>query len=125
MLIVVCLGSCSLKDGESPANENLENEMQANPDFSWSTTKQVTIEIKGLELPVSISRKLVLSTGEDGVFYSGTQLMNEDFSYAVELPNHIKSVSMQFGTIEKTQDVTGKKITFDYLPADQVNNAGQ
>ena len=119
VLMVICLGSCSPKDLENPGDNNLNNEMQADPNFSWSTTKQVTIEIKGLQLPVSISRKLILSTEEDAVFYTGTQQMNEDFNYTVELPNHIQSISMQYGTIEKTQDVTANKISFDYLPADQ------
>ena len=122
VVIIICHSSCNVKDLESP-RDNLKNEMKADLNFSWSTTKQVTIEIKGLQLPVPILRKLTLSTGEDGVFYSGTQLMNENFNYSVELPNHIHSISMQFGEIMKTREVTENKISFDYLPADLDNES--
>lgn len=118
LLIHLC--SCSARDNESPHN-NFSDELKADPVFDWSTTQRVTIEVTGLELPVEISRKLILSTDEGDVFYAGTQKMNDNFQLSVELPNHIQEVTLKYGAIEKTGAVDGSMLSFDYLSGEEDN----
>lgn len=63
--------------------------------------------------------ELTLSTEEGADFYTGSHLMNEDFSLSIDLPNHIKSVSMKYGDIEKIQEIEGSKVTFNYLTSSE------
>jgi hypothetical protein len=101
--------------GSGNETRNSGSDLQAVTTFDWSTTQQVTIEIEKLEVPVLISRKLTLSTEEGADFYTGSQLMNENFSLSIELPNHVKSVSMKYGDIEKIQEIQDSKVRFNYV----------
>lgn len=113
LLITIC--SCNVRD-EDVVDRDPEDGLQASSLFDWSTTQMVQIDITGLELPVEISRKLSLSTEDGNVFYAGTHKMNDSFHLQVELPNHIQSVTMKYGAIEKSQNLTSSKLLFNYEP---------
>lgn len=115
VVLLINVWSCSNRDMEYPS-DNLTGELKADPVFDWSTTRMVVIEITALELPVEISRKLTLSTDDGNVFYAGTQKMNKDFRLSLQLPNHSQSVTMKYGAIEKTVELEGSTLVFDYLP---------
>lgn len=120
VVLLINVWSCSNRDMEYPS-DNLTGELKANPVFDWSTTRMVVIEITALELPVEISRKLTLSTDDGNVFYAGTQKMNKDFRLSLQLPNHSQSVTMKYGAIEKTVELEGSTLVFDYLPNNEDN----
>lgn len=114
VFLLINIWSCNERDFEHPIDSVL-GELEADPAFDWSTSSEVFIEITALELPVEITRKLTLSTDDGSVFYAGSQKMNENFTLSIELPNHSKSVTMVFGAIEKTLELTESKLRFDYL----------
>ncbi len=116
IVMLFAITSCTEGDvGSGNDTRNSGTDLQAISTFDWSTTQKVTIEIEKLEVPALISRKLTLSTEEGADFYTGSHLMNEDFSLSIELPNHVKSVSMKYGDIEKIQEIEGLKVRFNYL----------
>lgn len=120
IVMLFAITSCTEGDvGSGNEKRNSSTDLQAISTFDWSTTQKVTIEIEKLEVPVLISRKLTLSTEEGADFYTGSHLMNEDFSLSIDLPNHIKSVSMKYGDIEKIQEIEGSKVTFNYLTSSE------
>ena len=114
VVLLINVWSCNERDFENP-NGDTSGELIADPAFDWATTTKVEIEITALALPVDISRKMTLSTDDGSVFYAGLQKMNENFALSVELPNHSKSVTMTYGDIEKTLELTGSALRFDYL----------
>lgn len=114
VFLLINIWSCNERDFENPIDD-VSGELVADPAFNWATSTKVEIEIMALELPVDITRKLSLRTDDGSVFYAGSQKMSENFTLSVELPNHSKSVTMSYGDIEKTLEVTGSTLRFDYL----------
>lgn len=120
--IVMLLAISSCTEGDvSSGNEtrNLGAELQATSTFDWSTTQTVRINIEKLEVPVLITKRLTLSTEEGSDFYTGSHLMNEDFFLSIDLPNHVKSVTMKYGEIEKIQEIEGSEVTFNFLTSSE------
>lgn len=116
IVMLFAITSCTEGDvGSGNETGNPGSDLKAISTFDWSTTQKVTIEIDKLEVPLLISRKLTLSTEDGADFYTGSHLINEDFSLSIELPNHVKSVSMKYGEIEKIQVIEGSKVRFNYL----------
>ncbi|MCC5937829.1 MAG: hypothetical protein JJU34_11165 [Lunatimonas sp.] len=85
--------------------------------FEWSTYKDVEISVKGLPLPTRIERRLTLLTGGGDVFYAGLQSMSEDFKMSFSLPNHVNTLKMTYGDIEKEVTIESGKVVLDYLVA--------
>lgn len=53
LVILVPITSCSQKDFENlPSDYRSGGEIMADPTFAWSTTRKISIEIKGLQLAV-------------------------------------------------------------------------
>ena len=116
IVMLLAITSCTEGDvGSGSETRNSGADLQATSTFDWSTTQKVTIKIEKLEVPVLITRRLTLSTEDGADFYTGSHVMNEDFSLNIDLPNHVKSVSMKYVDIEKIQEIEGSEVTFNFL----------
>lgn len=91
--------------------------LTASPTFEWSTFQVVEVTVKGLPLPSVVERRLTLMTADGDVFYSGLQAMSEDFKMPFSLANHITSLKMTYGDIEKEVSIQSGKVVLDYLVA--------
>ncbi|WP_209332126.1 hypothetical protein [Lunatimonas salinarum] len=106
-----------IEEGPSDIVETPLSGLVASEAFEWSTFKEVEVSVTGLPLPALVERRLTLMTGDGDVFFSGLQSMSEDFKMVFSLPNHISTLKMTYGEIEKEVTIESAKVVLDYLVA--------
>lgn len=90
-------------------------ELKASESFNWKTTKDVEINIKGLNTLTPINRTLVVSTVDGkSVFYRAQQLMSLSSTISLVIPATVSEIKVNYGTISKTVSISGNKFQFDY-----------
>jgi hypothetical protein len=90
-------------------------ELKASESFDWKTTKDVEINIKGLNTLTPINRTLVVSTVDGkSVFYRAQQLMSLSSTISLIIPATVTEIKVNYGTISKTVSISGNKFQFDY-----------
>ena len=116
LLLLAILPSC-LPDAieDQPIAEDGISTLSASPTFDWATTASVEVKVNGLALPVDISRRLTLKTADGDIFYANSHNMKENLTLQFSLPNHVEQLIMVYGTLEKTQQITNRKVVFDYI----------
>ncbi|MFC2102087.1 hypothetical protein ACFLS7_03750 [Bacteroidota bacterium] len=104
-----------------PAPPTIENplEVEVSNSFDWKTTRDITLEIAGVTLPVSISNTLqVKSTDEKKVYLKKQLFMNQDYSIKFTIPAYEAVVLVTYGSIRQVIDVAPDVIYFNYFPAE-------
>jgi hypothetical protein len=90
-------------------------ELKASESFNWKTTKDVEINIKGLNTLTPINRTLIVSTVDGkSVFYRAQQLMSLSSTISLVIPATVSEIKVNYGTISKTVSISGNKFQFDY-----------
>jgi len=123
LLLLLILPGClpeSIEDQPTVVGDGVSG-LVASPEFEWATTKSVEVNVNGLALPVEISRRLTLKTGNGDVFYANSHAITENLTLQFFLPNHISQIKMVYGSLEKTQEILNQKVVFDYVV--EINNS--
>lgn len=112
------LGSCQ-KDANFPANRPSNfKDLEASANFNWEAHQKVTVEISATQVPSTIKRTLTITTDQGNVVYKGLYQMNTPFQTALMLAKDVKELSIQYGSIEKTESIQSGKCGFNMiLPA--------
>nr|MBI1232074.1 hypothetical protein [Cytophagales bacterium] len=116
LLLVAMFPSClpeAIEDQPTIDNEVIT--LAASPTFEWATSRLVEVKIEGLTLPITISRRLTLKTGDGNIIYANSHPMTEDLTLSFSLPNHIEEVKMIYGTLEKIEEIKDQKVAFNYI----------
>jgi len=104
-----------------PSAESIEN-LKISEFFEWKTTSEITVNIEGLPMDVGVNRKLALITESGEEIFAGSHKMDEDFEMAFDLPQDINTITMKYGQIEKTAEIIGKEVSFDFLNAEAADD---
>ncbi len=106
-----------LEDDNRLIGPNVEaiGDLKVSEFFEWKTTTEITVNIEGLPMDVGVNRKLALLTASGDEIFAGSHKMHEDFEMSFDLPQDIKSITMKYGKIEKTAEIIGKGVSFDFL----------
>jgi len=127
LLVAIGLSSCkkSLLEKVTPTSNPTSqkvanfNELTASDNFDWKTSKTINFTFKGFNTIVPAKGNLIVSSDDDKiVFDSGNHLMSENFTSSIQVPNHIKGLTIKFGSITKTFTTQSNSITFDCLPTE-------
>lgn len=119
-LAVLGLASCKKdtndKTEPTPSAVTNFNELKTSQSFDWRTSKEITINIAGLQTmsPVVGTFK-VTSTDGKTTFYQALQAMDYSGSVKVNVPSHITDININFGSVQKTFTTSQSTINFDYL----------
>jgi hypothetical protein len=97
-----------------PTEASIED-LKVSEFFEWKTTQEITVIIEGLPVDVGVNRKLALLTTSGDEIFAGSHKIHEDFEMTFDLPQGINSLTMKYGAIEKTADIMGKSVSFDFL----------
>jgi pyruvate carboxylase len=92
------------------------NELNPSQSFDWSTTKQVTFNVTGQPVPVSIKRLLVVKDADGTVYFNYYHKMSDNLSIKFSLPAYVTKVKVEYGSIVKDVDIQGNIIKFKFSP---------
>ncbi|MCF8255352.1 MAG: hypothetical protein K9H61_01735 [Bacteroidia bacterium] len=119
VILVMAFSSCLKLPNpteEKPTTPVKFGEIKTDPNFNWTTTRIVDIEVLGLSTRTPIYNTFKLSTKDKAsVFYQGKHAMSENIALKITIPAVLDSVLMEFGSIQKTYSVANSKVTIDYI----------
>jgi len=113
------LVSCKKNLQESPPptapKATKVSQLKASESFNWKTSKNLSLNVSGLNTLTPISRTLVVSS-MDGkeVYYQSIQLMSLTTALPLIVPATTTEVKVTFGKIIKVIPLNSASIQFDY-----------
>ena len=119
-LAVLGIASCKKESTikTEPTNVSVSNfnELKTSQSFDWKTTKEITINIAGLQTISPVIGTFTVTTTDGKIaFYQASTAMNQSNSIKVSVPSHIKDININFGSVQKTFSTSQSSIQFDYL----------
>lgn len=113
MAIMGCRKQDFIVTEELPKNLN---ELQADPDFLWSTENNVALQITGLPTEETVYAGLKIALTDGSVVYASNHRMDLDTTLNLLIPSTESSLKLKYGS--KTYDVaiSGKQATFSFIP---------
>lgn len=91
-------------------------ELNVSNSFDWKTTRDITLEVTGLDVPANIKNTLqVKSKDELKIFLKNQVFMNQDYSLKFTIPSYETQVVITYGSIRKVVDVTSDVVYFNYI----------
>lgn len=114
--VMACIG-CRKQDfivtEDIPKNLN---ELQADPDFLWTTENNVALQITGLPTEEAVYAGLKIALSDGAVVYASNHRMDLDTTLNLLIPSTESSLKLKYGS--KTYDVaiSGKQATFSFIP---------
>lgn len=126
LIVIVLLGLTSCKKDllekvTPPTQDQTSNsftQMKVGPDFDWKSSKEITLKIEGLNTIAPIKETFTVSSLDNKIiFYQALQPMNVSLTTKFVVPNHIKELSVSFGSIKKVYPTQNNTIDFNYLPS--------
>lgn len=104
VLFPLAYGTNCMKSEEVPPEQPKSIfDVKANAAFNWKTVKEMTLEVKGMQVPVTITNTMVVkSVDGKSIYFNDQVVMNADRSIRFAIPAHIRQVTVTYGTITKT-----------------------
>jgi len=100
---------------QEPTPEN-PLEIVVSNTFDWKTTRDITLEVTGLNIPVSIRNTLMVKSPDEEKVYLKNQLfMNQNYTLMFTIPSYETEVLVTYGSIRKTLEVTTDIIHFNFI----------
>lgn len=117
-LFLLVTSGCKKELSNPGGDQVIDNplELEVSNTFDWKTTRSITLEVKGVELPVHIRNTLqVKSTDEEKVYLKNQLLMDQNYSLQLTIPAYETELLITYGSIRRTVDATSDIIHFDFL----------
>lgn len=121
LLGMISMPSCK-KDVElqkenpvTPGSAASFKEMKVNTAFNWKSARVVTLKIEASITPIKILNTLVVKAESGEVIFKKLQNMDETYIGYLTLPNSMKKVVINFGSITKTVDIVSNTIDFNFV----------
>lgn len=94
------------------------NQVKANQNFDWKSSKEITLKIEGLQTIAPVNGTFTVKSLDNKIiFYQAMQSMSQSMTTTFVVPNHIKEISVSFGSIQKVYYTQNNHIDFNYLPS--------
>lgn len=101
---------------EPDPNPDNPLELVVSNEFDWKTTRDITLEVTGITVPVSIRNTLqVKSTDEEKVYLKNQLFMDQNYTLKFTIPSYETEVLITYGSIKKVLDASPDVIYFNYL----------
>jgi hypothetical protein len=118
LLIVLFTTGCKKNDEVVPETPETIFDLNVNPSFDWKTSKEITLNVTGLPVPVTVKNTIFIKSADGkSVFYTDQLEMSKNYTIKFSIPSHLTQVVISYGTITKTSDISGSSLSFDYTVA--------
>src|SRR4051794_7976338 len=111
LMAITAISSCKKISTDPPAQPAAPlpanfKEIKAADQFSWSTSKRITFEVRGMASEVSVSNTLIVKTVKGEPVMMKLHAMSENYSAEIEVPSSADKLVVIYGDINKTFDIT-------------------
>lgn len=113
IMIIFSLASCKKENIDPVIVPTVE--LEASDNFDWKTTKDITLEISGMDVSSSINRTLYVKSSIGDTIYKELLFMNKDYTLVFTVPSTERSIDLEYGTKKQKIDLVSNVITFDYI----------
>lgn len=93
-------------------------DLSVSEDFTWSTVRNVAVEIIGLPSPKNVkpvTNTLILSDGVN-TYYTGLHAINENHKMVLSVPSDINVIKLKFGSIERVAEIKNNIVSLSMIP---------
>jgi len=121
LAIAITMVCCEKEIDDEPNLNNDVNEftdLNVPINFSWQTTKNVTIKVEGISNASGIKKKIEVKSIDEDVIFSRMIIINESTELKFIVPSYLNEVVVMCGTISKKLDITEGNSTFTFLQTD-------
>ncbi len=116
LIALLSLSGCKKTEEVLPENPQTIFDLKVSSSFDWKTTKSLTVNVAGMEYPLTITNTLYIkSVDGKSVFYNNLHEMNKSYTLQVAVPAYLDKIVISYGTISKTMDIVGTTVNFDYF----------
>lgn len=116
VLLIIGISSCKRESNTTEPIQQATNikELKADPNFDWSTNKDVTFNVTGLPVNIDVKRKLIVKDNEGTLYFNVFHNMKNNLNTTVNLPIHLGKVVVEYGTISKEVEIVANTINFTF-----------
>lgn len=108
--------SCKKTDDVIPENPKTTKDLVVNSNFDWKTSKDITLNVIGMKgVNPYICNTLYVKSPNGVIYYKDQLVMMNDYTIIFNIPQTEKNVILVYGSKQKTIDLVGNNITFDYI----------
>jgi hypothetical protein len=119
LFFMITTASCNKMDVLAPVKVATEDQgfkdLVVSDEFTWADTKTITLDIIPLQTDSDLSNTLYVKTLDDYTLLTYNTTMQHAVQLKFDMPTDQTKVKVIYGAIEKIFDVTGSKISFDFI----------
>ncbi len=113
LIISLSLISCKKDDfnneNPTPNRPNSISELKAAPNFSWQTTKNVVLKLKGSHIMTTTVKSI-----NGDVFFKGLIKPESEINTTIALPATINEVVVTYGPFTKTIEIVNNSVSYNF-----------
>lgn len=119
--IFLILTSCRKNSEDINPNPPAQttNNLKVSGDFSWQTSKMITLELEGLATQVPYQSTLSVETGDGETCLQVNYKLSENLITSFSVPAKTSEVKLKYGNLEKTIIIQDDKVFYSFIPIEQ------
>jgi len=117
-MVLLTTAGCKKELSNPGSDQVIDNplELEVSNTFDWKTTRDLTLEVTGADLPVHIRNTLqVKSTDEEKVYLKNQLFMDQDYTLHITIPSYENELLITYGSIRRIVDATPETIYFSFI----------
>jgi len=117
-MVLLTTAGCKKELSNPGSDQVIDNplELEVSNTFDWKTTRDLTLEVTGADLPVHIRNTLqVKSTDEEKVYLKNQLFMDQDYTLHITIPSYENELLTTYGSIRRIVDATPETIYFSFI----------
>ncbi len=125
-LLALCiLGLLLMSCTKDQVDQNLHDQpirsvdqLNVHESFDWRTSHPVIIQLKGLDLDISMYKTAVFKNAHQEVILKKNVELSRDYEFVVEYPDYMEEMHLIIGGMIKTSGISNGSVQFNYSKHD-------
>jgi hypothetical protein len=123
MTLILVAGACT-RDPESYTKQK-STDLVIPGDFDWKTSRDVQVNIDGLDLPVEFYSTLKIADPEGQTLFTANYNLQSDLSFTLTVPATLDSIILTYGSRTMKGAIEKGKVDFTFLQKDDKSDLGK